>query len=53
MPNSSLLKEKSDTIYAIAGDDKLLHTFLQSISPKASVIARLEFELAYEDDRVQ
>ena len=34
-------------------EDKMIHTFPQSICPKVNTIARLEFELAYDDSAVQ
>ena len=37
----------------VAGVDKIVHTFSNSISLKVNVITRLEFDLVYQDDTVQ
>ena len=48
MPKPSLQKNISGTIHPIARDgDKGVHIFLNGISLKVNVIARLKFELAY------
>ena len=44
-------KNSSDTI-THSWEDKWVHAFPKGICPKANVIARLEFELAYYDTTV-
>ena len=46
IPKLSLLKNRSDATLLIAGTTKG-YIFSEGISPKVSVIVRLEFELAY------
>ena len=47
MPNPSLLKNSSSTIWIKPGDDKGVYSFLKGISLKMNTIAWVEFELIY------
>ena len=48
-----LLEEQQWFYLTNNGKDKGVHTFPKGICPKVNVIARLEFELAYNDSAVR
>ena len=49
MPKPSFEKNSNDVILTHSWEDKSVHTFPKGICPKMTVIALLEFELAFYD----
>ena len=52
MPNSSFLKKQLWYYLTYRWEDKGVYNFPKGIYPKVNVIARLEFELSYDDSSV-
>ena len=53
MPKPSFQKDSNNAILTRSWEDKGVHTFPKGICLKVNVIARLEFELAYNDSALQ
>ena len=52
MPNPSFQKKQQCCYLTHSWEDTEVHTFSKGICPKVNVLARLDFELAYNDPAV-